>query len=255
MEIFAPINDWLRGVWSTIPKVQLTTNSAIPIKADNDGHLQVDVLSGSLGGGHQDDTSFSTGTDTISGMGALYNSPVAELGTNKLGALRATNRRALLTGTDYVYCFGTQLNVSIIGDIEVSTTDWDSGFAAPTTADLDGSDAGFGADPRYFRIPMAGWRDVSIWIKHALGVAIDVKIHARLTSEVYDPDMVLIASQSLSGGTEYHYFSPYAGGTGADANYHQVAALQMPCNALIVEFAPTADPSTGHIHLVVGRRT
>lgn len=203
-------------------------------------------------------TDDSAAAGQIYPLAGLYQTPatVDEIDTGDVGRLRSTARRGLIASPDFRMVWGHNTDVASIGDVEVSTTAWNSGYAAPTTAFFNGADGGFGAGARWIRIPMVGWRHAAVRFFQSLAVNLTVSVYAWITGTSLTADsgsgslFLDTATVTTSGQV---FFSPFAAGAGAPASIRTVAALQLPMSYLVIELTPASDPSSGVIQFVCAR--
>ncbi len=201
--------------------------------------------------GALDGAAFTAGSSYVwPGLAGVYQSTVGVLTAGQRGLARLTSRRAVVTAGDSLTVGMHNTSVSGAGDVEVSTTTALSGFAAPTTAFFDGADGGFGASPRYIRVPMLGWKEGAFSIYQALGVNITIDIYLAFGSTL----KTLIYSEGAIASGSTTRFSPLAGGTGAATSLKVVPALNTPCDYLVFAITPASDPASGAMYFYGSRR-
>ncbi len=194
-------------------------------------------------------------------IGGVFQSTPDLVDTGDGGRLRMTERRGLITASDYLRAFALSTDVTGIGDITVSTTSIYAGFAAPTAAFFDGSDGGFGSAPRWIKIPMgmSGWQAATITVAQALlttpttYLILTCTLKAMLRDGLSNGFAPVTIYSSDIGYFQAIHLSPYLGGTGAASALKQVPAILTPCDSLILELTPSGDPNSGFIALFVNR--
>lgn len=200
-------------------------------------------------------SAFESSVKSVQGQ---YISPqsVTELATSERGVARVTPRRAILMAADQMDNYASSSTVASIGDIMATTTAVNGTFVAATAAFFDGSDAGFGATARYIKIPMIGWRGIGFTVYHTLGSNLTVDLYAAFSAgnSLASQALIKLASATLATGSTLA-FGPFAGGSGASANYFVCEALQTPMAQLHIGFTPASDPSSGEIRIFVTRRS
>lgn len=211
----------------------------------------------STGGAATDDAAAAGPVFPVAGVYYALGS-VDEIDNGDLGRARVSKRRALVHSPDFRAVSATNGTIASAGDMEVSTTLWYSGYAAPTTAFFDAADAGFGAGDRFIRIPMDGWSSASFNLFHNLGVNLTVEIYAWISQTTYSGEgagsnVVMLHTVTMTSGSRI-LAMPLAGGSGAGASLISIPALAAPMSWLLLKLTPASDPSSGVINFGCTRR-
>lgn len=212
------------------------------------------------------DSSGNAPTDDGAATGPIY--PVAglyqalasvdEIDAGDVGRARVTARRAVVRAPDFRAVASSVTTVASAGDMEVSTSGWNTGYATPTTAFFDGADAGFGAGDRFVRVPMHNWSSVTFNLYQNLGVNLTVEIYAWISQIVYTGEgagsnTVMLHTSTIANSGRI-LCTPLAGGSGVGASVITVAALAVPMSWLLLKLTPASDPSSGGIYMGFARR-
>ncbi len=172
------------------------------------------------------------------------------------GQLRMTQFRELIVAPNLLRGqYFSNAAVASPTDLTVSTTNWYSGYGAPSTAFFDGSDGSFGAGERYIKIPMYRFaRGATIGIFNALAVSITIQLRAVITSNGSSNSVngMLIYDGSLANAGLW-YASPLPLAATANAAWNNIPQLAIPMEALVIEITPASDPSSGYFLLTVTR--
>lgn len=155
--------------------------------------------------------------------------------------------------------YATGSSITQVGDLETSLSRSNS-YTTPADATFFAG-ATMSTAERFIRVPMDGWRDVSVGLFNngllaagSANVTLTVKLYLWLAGSVNTGNFATVESQSVAQGSEL-YLTPDLPGYGANVNVIYVPALRSPMDYLIVGVQPDLQPVSGDFRIHTIRRS
>lgn len=200
---------------------------------------------------YADGATFTRGSSKLlAGLAGIYESTVSTLTAGKVALARLTSRGAVVVrNSDPVqeYAYSAAVGYK---DLEVSTTNWSSGYGTPTAAFFNGADAGFNATTKFIRIPMKNHRGCGFVIEETLDVSVTITVYVILHDTSLGTARIQLYTAALGGKTE---FWPFGGETGVSSNLKVIPALQSSPYAFVIQLAFSGDPTSGSLFITTSR--